>query len=114
MNRRDFLRGVIVLAPAVILTPGLLMRVKPIVLPNEEEIVRLLTETNDILRGMPFHVTVRTGLPSAYWHQLQDAMWPRHPCAYERRLVIPEIGETKEAAIERTLRIITPTLPLLR
>lgn len=36
MNRRDFLRGVIVAAPAVILTPGLLMKIKPreIIKPN--------------------------------------------------------------------------------
>ena len=30
MNRRSFLRGTAVLAPAVILTPGLLMQVRPL------------------------------------------------------------------------------------
>jgi hypothetical protein len=46
MNRRSFLRGAVVLAPAVILTPGLLMPVRPIAYVPKWEFV--------VVRGITF------------------------------------------------------------
>lgn len=88
MNRRDFLRGVIVAAPAVILTPGLLMKVRPFprtwahqVAFNNTQVRLWLEEANDILQRMEFveqpdigltvaRSVVRTGLPTALWRKL--------------------------------------------
>lgn len=59
MNRRSFLLGAAAVAPAAILTPGLLMRVRPLWTPDDpmtaSEVARLLDQyARDLERAFMF------------------------------------------------------------
>lgn len=113
MSRRGFLKAAIAVAPAVILTPGLLMKVRPYgVSPTAsalDDVRRLLGATNEVLRDMAWtrpdivgYVTVRTGLPLAAWRALNEGISPALPCRNVVRVPVYR-GETSMAAVDRWL-----------